>query len=588
MFLVKKINIPFVLIAPLLLFLSSCSRPPEKATVRAQMDELVQEYLKAQQMVLKEKNPTHQTFRIGTNKIFIISAGVPRMTPSDIPSAPYSKIRFSNCYDAAIYEYSAEAPVVGPILKNSATGNYNASIKMRVLLRETLLIGVEGFKMECLTPDTWEALPVAKKKQFIADKLRKLPSNQLDYQYILHTLKSPSNTILDNAVVPITWNPREKKWYSSLDLNYKKAAGRVPEIKLDGSYMKLFSSYARKENLNTEGHICFPKNDLPYRKLLQEKKVYFRKQWVEQDTVVQTNQSEEQYSLYSFNKNSKEDLVNLINRYPKALNRETLTENVLSILRKELEYYAEQKDLEAINGLLADLDRPEYRFLAKTDFKQQALREKQNLQKILDEELGKIQQLTESYESLLSDLNALSRLPGTYSLWKRIFRNPLVKKTPKLHALLEEFYILHVFCGNDQELKKCYIENPIAKELQISCPYCRGGNTRCSVCLGTGDCVSCHGRGYYILNSAIGPSKKVCRDCRDGVCRNCRGTGKFACKKCWDKGKAYDQKRAREKLLRNIKHLRRVLEERLELVKSLQRGNGSRRPLPAFQMPLRY
>lgn len=54
------------------------------------------------------------------------------------------------------------------------------------------------------------------------------------------------------------------------------------------------------------------------------------------------------------------------------------------------------------------------------------------------------------------------------------------------------------------------------------------GGRDCGLCLGTGKCKTCNGRGYY-YEIGIGSGRHACPNCQsnhNGVCSSCGGTGK--------------------------------------------------------------
>lgn len=62
-----------------------------------------------------------------------------------------------------------------------------------------------------------------------------------------------------------------------------------------------------------------------------------------------------------------------------------------------------------------------------------------------------------------------------------------------------------------------------------SSSYSGSGYSRdCGVCLGTGKCNTCNGRGYYDV-IGLGSGRHLCPNCasnHNGVCASCNGTGK--------------------------------------------------------------
>ena len=54
----------------------------------------------------------------------------------------------------------------------------------------------------------------------------------------------------------------------------------------------------------------------------------------------------------------------------------------------------------------------------------------------------------------------------------------------------------------------------------------RSSSAACGVCHGTGRCITCNGKGYYV-SLGIGSGKHLCPSCNQtGRCRSCNGTGK--------------------------------------------------------------
>ena len=542
-----------------LLFLTSCGDRPEENSIKNDSQRIIQEYIYSKIHTQMENNPDHKIFRLGKNKILIISEGVPKALPEPLLLPVNFPIFTAKHYDAVLFEYSFGEVSWSEITRQENKNPYQTKLKTRIIQKEYRFLDRKGIEIVSFTPEEWTKFSKEKKNLFVLERVKKLPAAEFDYHKILAKMPPPI-LYQENALLTLNWDPEKKCWnLSEKTLNTSKP--NLPELQTEqkNEQTKKLVDFMNEGGFFLKNDVwCTPADHENLDKFNAGQR-YLNGQWRSREAIADTiefNKKYEKLKQKIWLSNSlqfEEQILGLIETYPHLLPE--IRSNFLKESEKKLENRIQnltvEKNIGQLEKLLKKLKTKPFTLLPDTCRKNVET----FLQKYYDEQNSIRQKKAEKekqYALLNHLLKSLFLHPGYVRYGSQLKNCKIPDNNTYLKKSLDRIYLLNIFAGKNKELQEKYKNTQIGQSLILECRFCDGsGKAYCSSCDGSGRCKSCGGRGKVRSNSLLREGVLVsCRNCRGGICTLCNGTGRIPCPKCKYQGISFN----REKAIRELKY----------------------------------
>ena len=562
----KSTAFPAVMLS--LFLLTSCGDRPGENSIKNDSPRIIQEYIYSKIHTQMENNPEHRIFRLGKNKILIISAGVPKALPEPLPVPVYFPINVAKHYDAALFEYSSGEVSWSEISKKEDKDLYQTKLKVRILQKEYRFLDSKGIEIVCFTPEKWARFSNEEKNLFALQSVRKLPAAEFDYDKILAKMPTPQ-IYQENALLTLTWN-KEKKLWRIAEQNLNTAEPGLPELQTEkrSERTKRLVSFMNNNGLFLKNNAwCTPADHENLEKFNQGQR-YLNGQWRSREVIADTLEFHKKFqelnNLQRFSTSSvfEEKILGLLETYPQLLPeiRTDVLKQSEKRLNRHIQTLKSGKSIGQLEILQKKLNARPFTLLPDTCRKEVET----FLQKHYDEQKNILQKKAEKekqYAELNSLLKNLLQYPGYVRYGTLLKKSKVPDNDKTLKNALERIYLLNVFAGNNTELQEKYRNTSIGKSLKETCRFCYGsGKASCPSCRGSGKCQACGGRGKVMSNSILKEGIVLCRSCRGGVCNVCGGSGRVVCSRCQNRGPSIDKTRAVRELKREIQDALRLIQ----------------------------